>query len=97
MLLTRVLLTHKLLTHIPPPPKCFSCGEWSHCQKLSEERAGAVRSYLVQQGLSGEAITAIGLGKTMAVADNGTAAGRQKNRRVELIVSGEVIGVRIGN
>jgi len=66
-------------------------------QTLSEQRAGAVRSYLVQQGLAGDSITALGLGKTMAIADNDTAAGRQKNRRVELIVSGEVIGVKIGN
>jgi outer membrane protein OmpA-like peptidoglycan-associated protein len=66
-------------------------------QTLSEQRAGTVRAYLVQQGLSGDSITAQGLGKSAPVADNGTAAGRQKNRRVELIVSGEVIGVRLGN
>jgi outer membrane protein OmpA-like peptidoglycan-associated protein len=66
-------------------------------QTLSEQRAGAVRGYLVQQGLTGDAITATGFGKAMPIADNGTAAGRQKNRRVELIVSGEVIGMKIGN
>jgi outer membrane protein OmpA-like peptidoglycan-associated protein len=66
-------------------------------QTLSEQRASAVRSYLVQQGLSSEAITAVGFGKTMPIADNDTPAGRQKNRRVELIVSGEVIGVKFGN
>jgi len=65
-------------------------------QTLSEQRAGAVRSYLVQQGLSADAVTAKGFGKTMAIADNATAAGRQKNRRVELIVSGEVIGIQVG-
>jgi len=65
-------------------------------QKLSEQRASTVRNYLVDQGLSGDAITAKGLGKTMPVADNTTAAGRQKNRRVEIIVSGEVIGTKIG-
>ena len=65
-------------------------------QKLSEQRAGTVRDYLVQQGLPAASITAVGFGKTMAVADNSTAAGRQRNRRVELIVSGEVIGIRIG-
>ena len=52
--------------------------------------------YLIQQGLSADVITARGFGKTSPVADNSTAAGRQKNRRVELVVSGEVIGVRIG-
>jgi len=66
-------------------------------QTLSEQRASAVRAYLVQQGLSADSITAKGFGKTSPVADNSTAAGRQKNRRVELVVSGEVIGVRIGN
>jgi len=66
-------------------------------QTLSEQRAGTVRSYLIQQGLSPDAITAAGFGKAMPIADNATPAGRQKNRRVELIVSGEVIGVQIGN
>jgi outer membrane protein OmpA-like peptidoglycan-associated protein len=65
-------------------------------QKLSEQRASAVRSYLMEQGLSGDNVTARGFGKTMPVADNGTAAGRQKNRRVEMIVSGEAIGTKIG-
>lgn len=65
-------------------------------QKLSEQRADTVRSFLVVQGLDGYSITARGFGKDMPVADNGTSAGRQKNRRVELIVSGEVIGVKIG-
>jgi hypothetical protein len=41
-------------------------------------------------------VTASGFGKTMPVADNATASGRQRNRRVEIIVSGEVIGVKIG-
>ena len=65
-------------------------------QKLSEQRAGAVRGYLVEQGLTDGSVTAQGLGKSMPVADNDTAAGRQKNRRVEIIVSGEIIGVKIG-
>jgi len=66
-------------------------------QKLSEQRAETVRDYLVKQGLDASAISAKGFGKTTPVADNTTAAGRQKNRRVELVVSGEVIGVKIGN
>lgn len=65
-------------------------------QKLSEQRAGTTRDYLIQQGLPAGSITAQGFGKTMPVADNSTADGRQKNRRVEIIVSGEVIGARIG-
>lgn len=65
-------------------------------QRLSEQRADTVREYLVVQGLGGDSITARGFGKSMPVATNDSAAGRQKNRRVELIVSGEVIGVKIG-
>lgn len=65
-------------------------------QKLSERRAGATRDYLIQQGLAEANITAAGFGKTMPVADNSTADGRQKNRRVEIIVGGEVIGAKIG-
>jgi outer membrane protein OmpA-like peptidoglycan-associated protein len=65
-------------------------------QKLSEQRAQTVRSYLVEQGLPEANLTAKGFGKTMPVADNSTAEGRQKNRRVEIIVSGEIIGVKIG-
>ncbi len=64
-------------------------------QKLSEQRAATVRTYLISQGLSGDAITSNGFGKTMPVADNGTAAGRQQNRRVEIIVSGEAIGSKL--
>ena len=63
--------------------------------KLSENRANAVREYLVAQGVRAENVTSKGFGKTMPVADNGNAAGRQMNRRVELVVSGEVIGTRI--
>jgi outer membrane protein OmpA-like peptidoglycan-associated protein len=65
-------------------------------QTLSQQRGDAVRGYLVEQGLSDGKVTAQGFGKTMPIADNETAAGRQKNRRVEIIVSGEVIGVKIG-
>jgi outer membrane protein OmpA-like peptidoglycan-associated protein len=73
-----------------------SVGSDEFNQKLSEQRAGAVRDYLVQQGLSADSLTSKGFGKTMPVADNSTAEGRQKNRRVEIVVSGEVIGVKIG-
>jgi outer membrane protein OmpA-like peptidoglycan-associated protein len=63
--------------------------------KLSQQRAEAVRSFLVSQGLSPDAVTAAGLGEDRPVADNTTAAGRQQNRRVEIIVSGDVIGTKI--
>ncbi len=65
-------------------------------QKLSEQRANTVREYLIEQGLDAGTLTARGFGETSPVASNDNAAGRQKNRRVELIVSGEVIGVKIG-
>jgi outer membrane protein OmpA-like peptidoglycan-associated protein len=66
-------------------------------QKLSEQRANSVREFLISQGITSDKITSSGKGFSMPVGDNRTAVGRQKNRRVELIVSGEVIGSRIGN
>jgi outer membrane protein OmpA-like peptidoglycan-associated protein len=64
--------------------------------KLSQQRADTVRDFLIQQGLVPDSVTAVGLGKADPVADNSTPEGRQKNRRVEIIVSGEVIGAKIG-
>src|SRR6202011_4233759 len=61
-------------------------------QKLSENRAASVRDYLVQQGVTTNSVTARGFGNTLAVASNDSAAGRQQNRRGELLVSGEAIG-----
>jgi outer membrane protein OmpA-like peptidoglycan-associated protein len=60
-------------------------------QRLSEDRADTVRSYLVAQGVPREAITVRGFGKEQPVASNNTASGRQLNRRVELVVSGSAI------
>ena len=60
--------------------------------KLSENRAHAVQTYLLSQGLNPGIVTAQGFGKTKPVADNDTAAGRQQNRRVEMVVSGELLG-----
>lgn len=65
-------------------------------QKLSEKRAETVRAYLLLQGLAEASVASQGFGKTSPVADNATAEGRQRNRRVEIVVSGEVIGVKIG-
>jgi outer membrane protein OmpA-like peptidoglycan-associated protein len=61
-------------------------------QKLSENRAGAVRDYLVQQGVGANSVTAKGFGNTLPVASNDNGSGRQENRRVELVVSGDAIG-----
>jgi outer membrane protein OmpA-like peptidoglycan-associated protein len=61
-------------------------------QQLSENRARSVRDYLVQQGVATNSVSAKGFGTTLPVATNDNAAGRQQNRRVELVVSGEAIG-----
>jgi outer membrane protein OmpA-like peptidoglycan-associated protein len=61
-------------------------------QKLSENRAGSVRDYLVQQGVSTGSVSSRGFGNTLPVSSNDNPAGRQQNRRVELLVSGEAIG-----
>jgi outer membrane protein OmpA-like peptidoglycan-associated protein len=69
-----------------------SVGSDDYNQQLSERRAEAVRDYLVQQGIASEAVSASGFGKTAPVATNDTPEGRQQNRRVELVLSGEAIG-----
>ena len=61
-------------------------------QTLSENRADSVRDYLVQEGVSTNSVSAKGFGNTLPVATNDNSAGRQQNRRVELLVSGEAIG-----
>jgi outer membrane protein OmpA-like peptidoglycan-associated protein len=61
-------------------------------QTLSENRAGSVRDYLVQQGVATNSVSARGFGNTLPVTSNDTSSGRQQNRRVELLVSGEAIG-----
>ena len=74
-----------------------STGSDEFNQKLSEQRAAETRSFLIVQGLDERTITAQGLGKANPIADNSTAEGRQRNRRVEIIVSGEIIGAKIGS
>jgi len=61
-------------------------------QTLSENRAGSVRDYLVQQGVLTNSVSARGFGNSSPVASNDNSSGRQQNRRVELLVSGEAIG-----
>jgi outer membrane protein OmpA-like peptidoglycan-associated protein len=72
-----------------------SVGTDAFNQQLSEQRARGVRSYLTQQGIPESSTTATGFGKTRPIAANDTSEGRQQNRRVELVVSGEVIGTKI--
>lgn len=70
-----------------------SVGSDEYNQKLSENRADAVRNFLISQGVPQDNISSTGYGKSSPVADNTTAAGRAKNRRVQLVVSGNAIGV----
>lgn len=73
-----------------------SVGGDEYNMRLSQQRADAVRDFLAQQGVQQSNITSVGLGKADPVASNDTASGRQQNRRVELVVSGDVIGTQIG-
>ena len=72
-----------------------SVGGDDYNQQLSEDRGESVRDYLVQQGIAGTSVSSKGFGKTQPVASNETASGRQQNRRVELVISGEIIGQAI--
>lgn len=69
-----------------------SIGSDQYNMELSEKRADSVRGYLVSQGVKPDNVTSAGMGKADPVADNSTAAGRKLNRRVEMVVSGDVIG-----
>src|SRR5580693_596905 len=69
-----------------------SIGTDEYNQTLSEKRAATVRDYLVTSGVSINNVVAQGFGKADPVADNSTAAGRKLNRRVDMVVSGDVIG-----
>src|SRR4029077_3841618 len=73
-----------------------SVGSDTMNQQLSEQRADSVRGYLAKENIPASSMTSQGFGKTQPVASNETAEGRQQNRRVELVVSGEVIGTTIG-
>jgi outer membrane protein OmpA-like peptidoglycan-associated protein len=74
-----------------------SIGSDEYNMTLSDKRAAAVRDYLIAQGLNESAVTAQGFGKASPVATNDTNEGRALNRRVELVVSGEVIGQPLGS
>jgi outer membrane protein OmpA-like peptidoglycan-associated protein len=72
-----------------------SVGGDDYNQLLSENRASSVRDYLTGAGIPTASVTSKGFGKTEPVASNDTSAGRQQNRRVELVVSGDLIGSEI--
>jgi outer membrane protein OmpA-like peptidoglycan-associated protein len=71
-------------------------GTEDYNQQLSENRANSVRDYLIHEGINSSSVDAHGFGEDQAVATNDTAAGRQQNRRVEMVVSGEAIGTHVG-
>jgi outer membrane protein OmpA-like peptidoglycan-associated protein len=74
-----------------------SVGGDDYNQQLSEQRSQSVRGYLTQAGMPVSSVTAKGFGKSQPVATNDTADGRQQNRRVEIVISGEIIGTAIGS
>src|SRR5450432_2700665 len=86
-----IVLAHPGL-HLEVEGHTDAVGGDDYNQQLSEKRADAVRNYLVQQGIPDSSIVSRGLGKTTPVAGNDTAEGRQQNRRVELVLSGDAIG-----
>ncbi|MGA3178094.1 MAG: OmpA family protein [Candidatus Acidiferrum sp.] len=86
-----ILLAHPGLT-LQIEGHTDSVGSDEFNQQLSERRADAVRDFLAEQGVPVSSITARGFGKTQPVATNDTPEGRQRNRRVELVVNGNAIG-----
>ncbi len=78
--------------HVSVEGHTDSIGSDDYNQNLSEQRAQAVRDYFVQQGISSSTIEFHGFGKTSPIASNDTPDGRQQNRRVELVLSGDAIG-----
>jgi outer membrane protein OmpA-like peptidoglycan-associated protein len=86
-----ILLAHPGLT-MQIEGHTDSVGTDDFNQQLSERRADSVRDFLAEQGVPASSITAKGFGKTQPVASNDTAEGRQRNRRVELVVNGDAIG-----
>jgi outer membrane protein OmpA-like peptidoglycan-associated protein len=71
-----------------------SVGSEDYNQRLSERRADSVKSYLAEQGISSMRLSALGKGRSDPVADNDSAAGRQQNRRVEVIISNQTTALR---
>jgi outer membrane protein OmpA-like peptidoglycan-associated protein len=86
-----ILLAYPSL-HVSVEGHTDSVGGDDYNQSLSEHRAQSVRDYFVAQGVKAATVEAHGFGKTEPIASNDTPEGRQQNRRVELILSGDAIG-----
>jgi outer membrane protein OmpA-like peptidoglycan-associated protein len=86
-----ILLVHRGL-QVDVEGHTDSVGAEGYNQRLSEQRADSVRAYMIRQGIAPGAVATSGFGESQPVASNTTAAGRQQNRRVELVVTGEAIG-----
>jgi outer membrane protein OmpA-like peptidoglycan-associated protein len=86
-----ILLAHKGLT-LQIEGHTDSVGSDDFNQQLSERRSDSVRDFLAEEGVATSAMSARGFGKTQPVSSNDTAEGRQRNRRVELVVNGDAIG-----
>jgi outer membrane protein OmpA-like peptidoglycan-associated protein len=71
-----------------------SVGSEDYNQVLSERRAESVKSYLTAQGIGATRLVASGKGRSEPVADNDSAAGRQQNRRVEVVISNPPAALR---
>jgi outer membrane protein OmpA-like peptidoglycan-associated protein len=89
-----IVLAHSGLT-VQSEGFTDSTGTLAVNEKLSQQRADAVAQFLMTQGLARDRITAKGYGPSYPVAPNDTAQGRSQNRRVELVVAGDVIGTPI--
>jgi outer membrane protein OmpA-like peptidoglycan-associated protein len=86
-----ILLAHPGLT-LQIEGHTDSAGSDAFNQQLSERRSDGVRDFLAEQGVAPSSMSAHGFGKTPPVASNDNAEGRRRNRRVELVVSGDAIG-----
>jgi outer membrane protein OmpA-like peptidoglycan-associated protein len=86
-----ILLAHAGLT-LQIEGHTDSVGSEDFNQQLSERRSDSVRDFLAEEGVPVSSMTAKGFGKTQPVASNDSPEGRQRNRRVELVVSGDAIG-----
>jgi len=93
--LSGILLTYSTLT-LELEGHTDNVGTDESNLRLSERRANAVRDFLIHEGIDSSSVAARGFGEDVAVATNETSAGRQENRRVELVVSGDAIGTQIG-